>query len=333
MNTAEFLQALYGKVDTGFLEVTYIAPDGVALRPRTVVHWRQLPLGYVDPAMPTVHRMNMQGYGCYFGVAVRRNRKYPEQRTAADGRQYTMQYPRGKQEDALYLTAFYADADDKTTDSNLERVRKLNPSIIVRSGGGYHGYMILDTPLLVTDENRDDIKRTLKGIAKAVGSDPHVAELARVLRLPGTVNTKPGRNNAPCEVVETTGLLHSYQDLFLEYAPLVTPRQRIDRFIPPEASSGLPRWVEDYLRTGVTVDRNKKLFVVARTYNDCGIPIQRCKAEAGARAQADGLTTEEIERTINSAYTYTPSLPIDPRIKARMAGNDALLRNRREVQF
>ena len=93
-----------------------------------------------------------------------------------------------------------ADADAKDYDGDLDEARRrieaLHPSITVFTGGGYQGYVLLEQPLAITDENRADVKRTLQGIAKAIGSDPSVAELARIMRLPGTINTKPGRNGA-----------------------------------------------------------------------------------------------------------------------------------------
>lgn len=329
MNAAAFLQTLYGDVTDGWLEVTYLVPDGVeGVYPRVVVQWRQLPLGTIDPAMPAVHKMNAEGRGVYFGVAVRREQKPPTWETNKHGRRY-QKYHRGLQTDALYLTALFADVDGGASDENLARVKALNPSIIVKSGGGYHGYLLLDRPLLITDDNREDVKRTLKGIAKHVGSDPHVAELARVLRLPDTVNTKPGRGGARCEVVEANATRYEYADLFMQFAPLVAPRQRIDRYIPVEASEGLPKWVTGYLETGApNGERNHRLYAVARAYNDAGLPIGQCVNEAGGRARADGLDDEEITRTIESAYAAprNPNLPQVTKDKVVMADHIQRLR-------
>lgn len=334
LNVAEFLRTLYKEVEGGAVEVAYIAPEGVQLNPHVIVHWAELPLQIRDESFSVIRRMNEKNYGIFFGVAVRKGRKYPEKRTRSDGSIYVMQYPRGTQKDALYLTALFADVDGGASDENLARVKALNPSIIVKSGGGYHGYLLLDRPLLITDDNREDVKRTLKGIAKHVGSDPHVAELARVLRLPDTVNTKPGRNGARCEVVEVSATRYPYADLFMQFAPLVAPRQRIDRYIPAEASEGLPKWVAGYLETGApNGERNHRLYAVARAYNDAGLPMGQCVNEAGGRARADGLDDEEITRTIESAYAAPRSVQVDPNFKARMAGNDALIRNRREIEF
>ena len=72
------------------------------------------------------------------------------------------------------------------------------PSIIVHSGNGVHTYWLLQEYITVTDENRGWIKRIVKGYEKHTHRlgmergwkfDP-VADLARVLRIPGTLNHK-----------------------------------------------------------------------------------------------------------------------------------------------
>lgn len=224
MNAPEFLDTLYGHVPDGFLEATFIAPDGVYLTPRTMVLWKPLPLENIN--MTRIHQLNQKGYSCYFGLAVRKNSKSPEWRVnEKTGEKRHVAFPRGWQSDAKYLTAFFVDVDSKDYGNDqqqaLNAVRQLNPSIIVNSGGGYHGYLLLDQPLLITDDNRAEIKRTLKGLSKSIGADPHVAELARIFRMPDTINTKPGRNNARCEVLESNSRKYRFEDLFDEYASLI----------------------------------------------------------------------------------------------------------------
>ena len=72
------------------------------------------------------------------------------------------------------------------------------PSIIVQSGNGVHTYWLLESPLTVTDENREWVKRLLRGHEKHIlqqGAEHSwkfdaVADLARILRVPGTLNHK-----------------------------------------------------------------------------------------------------------------------------------------------
>lgn len=234
MNSVEFLTELYRDVGEGWLETTFICPEGLKIRPKVEVLWRRMPIAGVDKALPILKQHNQQGYGVHFGLAVRRERKFPEERiNTQTGEKWTMQYPRGWAKDALYLTAFYADADSKDYPGGLdearERAARLKPSITVESGGGIHSYLCLDQPLRIGDDNRNDVKRVLRGLAKAAGSDSSVAELARVFRLPGTINTKPNRNRAACQVVDFNGARYTYSQLFTQYAPFDPPPERKPR--------------------------------------------------------------------------------------------------------
>lgn len=231
MNTQEFLTELFGSLDESWLEITCIAPPEIKKYPRTVVLWKPMPLEFSDPKFTKLHELNEEGrYGIYFGLASRREKKPGEWRVnKKTGEKRWVATPRGWAHDARYLTALYVDVDAKDYDGDmdkaLERVSALNPSIVVKSGGGYHGYWLLDTPIEITDDNRSEVKRTLKGLALAVGGDPHVAELARIFRLPDTINTKPGRNNSLCEVLYFNPRYAPYETLHDRYAPLIETRQ------------------------------------------------------------------------------------------------------------
>ncbi len=80
------------------------------------------------------------------------------------------------------------------------------PSFIVRSGFGIHPYWCFDRPLLVSEENRDEVKAFLNqwkvtvfawAAAKGRTVDA-VFDLARIMRVPGTLNFK---GDPPAEVV------------------------------------------------------------------------------------------------------------------------------------
>lgn len=60
------------------------------------------------------------------------------------------------------------------------------PSLLIHSGGGYHVYWFLEEP--TTDVDR--VERILKGLAPRLKADVKVAERARVLRVPETMNWK-----------------------------------------------------------------------------------------------------------------------------------------------
>lgn len=329
ISPAEFIQTLFGRVTVGHIEMTYLIPDGLNKWPRTVIQWAALPLGEINPDLPNVMEKNAQGYGCYIGVAVRGRKYEPEQRISdKTGRPY-LHYQRGKAIDATYITALWVDIDEPGEAGYTRAIGALvPPSIVVATGGGYHAYWLLTEPLPIDDYNRDKVKQTLKGMAIAAGSDPKVAELARILRLPGTVNTKPSRNGARCEVLDFFPAYYHYEQFETAYAKLARPAEPvITRYVPVEASAGLPKWVEDYLNTGAPQgERNSRLYAVARELFDNGYSYADVERLAGGRAAMDGLPDEEIKTAIRSASNAPRNTPhIDRKVSGRMAAADRLL--------
>lgn len=333
LSPVDFLLTLFGGVQDGWIEITYIAPEGVQIYPRTVIQWRELPISAdtIDPNLPGIMAMNAKGYSCYFGLAVRGRKYEPEQRISEKtGRPYT-HYQRGKAVDASYITCLWADIDDPT-DAGFTRLNSIGfmPSIITRSGGGWHGYWLLTEPLAIDDGNRDTVKRTIKGMAKALGSDTTVADLARILRIPGTVNTKPERNGAMCEVVDFIPGAFHYMDMELTFAPLIPPPpMRVTRHIPLNAlDTRLPKWVTDYLATGTNTLRNKTLYAVARAMFDLGMSESEVDGLAGTRARMDGLDDTEVSRTLGSAHRAPRSsiAGMPNHMSIRMAAADRYLR-------
>ena len=94
------------------------------------------------------------------------------------------------------------------------------PSLIIHSGYGLHAYYIFDTPIAITDDNREQLKRrnnllldVVRSRAKGKKIDG-VGDLPRVLRTPGTFNNKLGKDNAPlCHIVEVNNLRFSHTEL------------------------------------------------------------------------------------------------------------------------
>ena len=87
------------------------------------------------------------------------------------------------------------------------------PSILIFSGYGLHAYYIFDTPLAITDENREEIKHRNNLLLDIIRKRANgkkidgVGDLPRVLRTPSTFNYKLGADNAPlCHIVEDFGL-------------------------------------------------------------------------------------------------------------------------------
>jgi len=100
------------------------------------------------------------------------------------------------------IPALWCDVDFKTTPEPRARESMksltMTPSIVVSSGGGWHLYWLLAEPTSASDVR---IEPTLRGLARALGGDRAAAEIARIMRLPGTTNWKydPPRR---CQILE-----------------------------------------------------------------------------------------------------------------------------------
>lgn len=102
----------------------------------------------------------------------------------------------------------------------------LTPTLIVRSGGGLHLYWV-SVDLIPCEEapRRDRHEAQLKAIQQAFeqwGSDPAATDISRVMRLPGTLNAKPGRGS-----LATLQCVNPYrytETQILRAFPLQTPK-------------------------------------------------------------------------------------------------------------
>ena len=110
--------------------------------------------------------------------------------------------PCREQKDIKEIRAVWMDVDFKESQPGFNLTPSLlqdsatPPNMIVSSGGGLHAYWILPTPIEANPENIKKETKALKGIQSKFaeyGADPKVCEPARVLRVPGFMNQKPGR--------------------------------------------------------------------------------------------------------------------------------------------
>lgn len=129
---------------------------------------------------------------------------------------------RGNENDILAITTLYADIDIRSNahaetalpcsiDEAIEFLNSLllKPSIIVNSGNGLHAYWLLDTPFKIqSTKDKEYITSIFKGWSKFLGTMAkehgwkldNVSDLARVLRVPGSINHKL-KNGSICEVL------------------------------------------------------------------------------------------------------------------------------------
>ncbi|MET8334402.1 YfjI family protein [Streptosporangium canum] len=163
---------------------------------------------------------------------------------------------RGGAADSLSFPGFWGDVDlagpgHKTKDvlpATVEEAQRIiavsglpEPTMWIHSGGGLYPWHLLDEPVLVTADNRDDMA-TLAARWQLVilaaseqlgyGYGEGVGDLARVLRIPGTINRKAGLARA-CTVLEASGITYSLDDL-------ATALYRIDLPEPTHAARTAP---------------------------------------------------------------------------------------------
>jgi len=94
------------------------------------------------------------------------------------------------------INCLFADIDGEKHGGKTKALSHVNtfsptPTAVIDSGGGYHAYWLLNTPVEVTDKNREYLSRVQYRWVDFVKSDGGAKDIARVLRLPGTFNRKP----------------------------------------------------------------------------------------------------------------------------------------------
>jgi putative DNA primase/helicase len=152
-------------------------------KPKTAAYKRTVwfPVGS-PPVLPPDRHPTHGPLHVYFGVLPTAAKKTEHQRAEIP--------------DVAALTCLFAEFDAKDFESPeacYEHVAALDvpATACVFSGGGYHTFHVLDHPLLLTTpEQRVDAQKLLAGWILAVGGDQQAKDLARVLRVPGTVNYK-----------------------------------------------------------------------------------------------------------------------------------------------
>lgn len=128
----------------------------------------------------------------YFGV-------HPVDNLPTKNRQLKTTSPAYVRSQLDYVSAvncLFADFDAKDFDGDkaktLAHIKQLpEPSIVIDSGGGYHGYWLLNEPFYIrNDPSRDYIRKLQERWAIFTHADKGAKDLCRVLRVPGSVNYK-----------------------------------------------------------------------------------------------------------------------------------------------
>lgn len=133
-----------------------------------------------------------------------------------------------------------------------------DPSAWIHSGGGLYAWWLLDRPHVI-GADLERVKRLCArwqdpiehGAVKLGYSHGRLGDLARILRVPGTVNRKPGMPEPrPCRVLEDTGRRYTLDNLrgaltdALAALPEPEPIRRVIRPVT-RSTGGLKVW-DDY---------------------------------------------------------------------------------------
>ncbi|RJR43992.1 MAG: hypothetical protein C4576_13810 [Desulfobacteraceae bacterium] len=124
----------------------------------------------------------------------------------------------GKKENVHYLTSFHAEVDygkdghkkapgHATREEALEAIKAFEPkpTIVNHSGGGFHCYWVLNSPLKVADVGVEKLESINRALSDKLGGDRGTQNLDRVLRVPGTYNFKLTDNPRKVDLVWNDG--------------------------------------------------------------------------------------------------------------------------------
>lgn len=116
---------------------------------------------------------------------------------------------RGRIEDTKKTNALWFDFDDVASYAEIEYILNMRnlpePSMIVNSGHGYHLYYLLDKPAGA------EIKAVLDEFVKVTGADSNSSDLARIMRLPDTMNVK--EDPVKCELMTTSKNIYNLNEI------------------------------------------------------------------------------------------------------------------------
>ena len=199
----------------------------------------------------------------------------------------------------------HADIDFKNIEGNPDRheiVHKLvmlmyPPSVIVFSGGGLHCYWLFKEAL-PTQGNIERIEAALRQLADLVAGDPAVCEVARVLRLPTSHNTKDGK----WIEVEVLWLeahrryeLDDLEEWLAEARPILSRKQRVRAEPAPATDDPFLEYVREHGIKHVDIDERLNNMTYKGAEDSS---IHQTQLACTAAMLNRGLPVEEVVATV-----------------------------------
>lgn len=174
MKASKFIEKMFAGRTKGNVYLTSFANDRNETRKFPVVDliltgrvWAQ-----VDKFIETY---DVPGRACYFSCS-------------------TMMGRQRSKDEVAHINSLFVDLDFKGITEDREQIEnvlknlKLQPTVVVFSGHGLHCYWLLEPPLNV--EHSSSCEDIMRRICAALAGDKSAAEVSRVLRLPGSHNSK-----------------------------------------------------------------------------------------------------------------------------------------------
>ena len=198
------------------------------------------------------------------------------------------------------IVCLHADLDwakiDMQTDAILRQLQALEfpPSKIVGSGHGYHAYWLLSEALPATPELIAQAENALRGLANMLGGDPAVCEVARLMRVPDSFNTKSGER-LPVKIIVDSGRRFELDDL-CEW--IAATRPLIAR--KGEAPNGNPFLRATIPSGGPAVDVEQRLAAM-HYQGEGGSSIHQTQVSVTAALLSRGASADEVVRMVLDA--------------------------------
>jgi len=276
----EFLNALFPCMYGGFIEARLISASGGVQS-----HFYETAEQFANATPQSVE--DQLEFNIYFGVCPR-SRKV------------------GTKDAVKNVHCLWADLDAKDFPGGkpdaLKRLQEfaLRPSVIVDSGHGYHAYWLLrETEQIANADDVQKVESYLKALAAALGADLHAAELARVLRVPGTFNVKDPAAPLLATIIhfepERQYNLSDFE--FLAFAHLEKPTTH---------KANPPGWIAEALAGLREGNRNATFAkIVGRLHRD-GWQPKDILALLIPHATATGFSERELEQEVAGLCSRYP---------------------------
>lgn len=226
------------------------------------------------------------GRAVYFGVATRL--------TGA---------PTGTRADLAELPALWADIDTDKHGLDKAEVAKslleipLPPGVVIDSGGGIHAYWLLREALDVRagqTETEEAVTAALKQLAGVCGGDTAVCDIARIMRLPGTHNTKTGEMRR-CRALAASWVRHEFDDI-IDMLDWLRPVVSLsERSVGRRAAGPSDPFSEYAKQAGIKIPVDIEQRIAAMSYlADSDAGIHQTQLHVSASMVAQGEDDEKI---------------------------------------